>query len=427
MAELKGNAVVAQSGGPTSAINASACGVVEEAHKHACITGIFGANNGIIGVLTEDLFDLGRESADTIAALRRTPSAAIGSCRYKLKSMDESRADYDRILDVFKAHNVRYFFYAGGNDSMDTADKVNRLAAEQGYELRVMGIPKTIDNDLAETDHCPGYGSVAKYWGTTAMEAGRDTESLYTSDTATVIETMGRNAGWIAAAAGVAHRSPEDAPHLVYVPEVAFSFEQFVADVRRVLKDLGRVFIIASEGLMDGKGEYITAQAGAFAQDSFGHRQLGGVAELLKSVVEKEAGVKCRYCKPGTIQRNAMHFASQTDIDEAYACGSMAVRHAVAGTSGQMVTLVRESDDPYRCTTGLAALEAVANGESKLPREFMNAEGNHITDAMRRYVTPLMQGEVSVTVGDDGLPVYARFRREPVAPKTGVPYELRGT
>ena len=427
MAELRGNAVVAQSGGPTAAINASACGAIEEARTHECITGVLGATNGIVGVLTEDLFDLGNEDPATIAALRRTPSAAIGSCRYKLKSMEESREDYNRIVEVFKAHNIRYFFYIGGNDSMDTADKVNRLAAEQGYELRVMGIPKTIDNDLAETDHCPGYGSVAKYWGATAMEAGRDTESLYTSDTATVIETMGRNAGWIAAAAGVAHRCPEDAPHLVYVPEIAFSLDRFVADVRQVLADLGRVFIIASEGLVDENGDYITAQSGAFAKDSFGHQQLGGVAELLKAVVEREARVKCRYCKPGTIQRNAMHFASLTDVDEAYACGQMAARHAVEGVTGQMVTLVRESDDPYRCRTGLAPLEAVANGESKLPREFMNAAGNHISDAMRRYVTPLMQGQVSVTIGEDGLPVYARFKRQRVAPRTGTVYQLRGT
>ncbi len=409
MGELKGNGVVAQSGGPTAVINASACGIIQEAEKHDCIERIYGARNGILGILHEELLDIGKEKPETIEGLKWTPAAALGSCRYKLKSLEESRADYERILEVFRAHNIRYFFYAGGNDSMDTADKVNKLAAEEGYELRVMGIPKTIDNDLACTDHCPGYGSVAKFVATTAMEAGRDTEALYTSDTATVMETMGRNAGWIAASTGVAHRSPEDAPHLIYLPEVPFSIERFVQDVKDVIAQIGRCFIVAGEGLVDASGKYITEQAGGFGVDAFGHKQLGGIAETLKSIVETEVGVKCRYIKLSTAQRNAMHFASLTDRDEAYLAGAEAVRQAVAGTSSKMVTLVRESSSPYECTTGLAELLDVANGEKILPREFINEAGNHITEAMKDYVIPLMQGEVPVEIGADGLPVYSRL------------------
>src|SRR5262245_29567093 len=251
MNPLRGNAVVAQSGGPTAVINASACGVIQEALRQPSIGDLYGANNGILGIVQEDLFDLRAESAETIEGLRRTPSAAIGSCRYKLGNLSADRDKYQRILEVFRAHSIRYFFYIGGNDSMDTADKVNRLAAEEKYDLRVMGVPKTIDNDLVGTDHCPGFGSVAKYLATAVMEAGRDTEAMYTFDAVTVIEAMGRNTGWIAAACGLARRDEDDAPHLIYVPEVPFDRGRFLADVRDVYKRLGRVFIVASEGLVD--------------------------------------------------------------------------------------------------------------------------------------------------------------------------------
>ncbi len=419
MAALKGNCVIAQSGGPTAVINNSYCGVIQEAVKHADIKGIYGAHNGILGVLNEELFDLRKEKREAIEALRRTPSAASGTCRYKLKSLEADRADYDRILDVFKAHDIRYFFYVGGNDSMDTADKLGKLAADTGYELRIMGIPKTIDNDLACTDHCPGYGSVAKYLATTVMEAGRDTEAIYTADTCTVLETMGRNAGWIGAAAGLAHRTEQDAPHLVYVSEVPFDADQFVEDVKRVISKLGRCFVVASEGLADKDGNYVTAQAGQFSVDAFGHRQLGGVAEILKEIVETRVKVKCRYNKPGTSQRNAMHFASKTDADEAYMVGQAAVREAVAGKTGLMVTLVRGKGERYKCSTGLAKLVDIANGEKKLPRDFMNKAGNHITEKMRRYALPLIKGEVSIKVGKDGLPVYARLEKHFAKKKLG--------
>ncbi len=413
----KVNAIIAQSGGPTAVINSSACGVIQELQKSDKIDKVIGATNGILGVLKEDLFDISAEKPEDIEALKQTPAAAIGSCRYKLKSLDESRADYERILEVFKAHNIHYFFYAGGNDSMDTADKVNKLAAETGYELVCIGVPKTIDNDLACTDHCPGYGSVAKYVATSAMNAGRDTEALYTTDTCSILEVMGRNAGWIAAATGLAHRVEEDAPHLIYVPEVPFSFEKLIADVKEVHKRLSRVFIVVGEGLKDEKGKYVTAETSAMATDSFGHAQLGGVAEMVKAVIEKEVGIKTRFNKLGTNQRSAMHFASLTDVNEAYMCGQMAVKAAFSGENGRMVTLVREKGSQYKCSTGLAELSDVANGENKVPREYINEQGNGVTQAMLDYVRPLVKGQALIKVGDDGLPVYMRFERKPLEKK----------
>lgn len=417
MGSLKGNAIVAQSGGPTAVINSSACGVIQEAMKSDAIDRVLGATNGILGVLKEDLFDISAEREETIDALKRTPAAAIGSCRHKLKSLEESRADFERILDVFKAHEIHYFFYAGGNDSMDTADKVNKLAADSGYELVCIGVPKTIDNDLACTDHCPGYGSVAKYVATCAMEAGMDTEALYTYDTCTILEVMGRNAGWIAAATGLAARGPGEAPNLIYMPEAAFRWDKFVNDVKEVHKELGRVFIAVGEGLKDEKGDYVTADSGAFGKDSFGHSQLGGIADMLKVVIEKEVGIKARWNKLGTNQRNAMHFASLTDVNEAYMCGQAAVQAAMGGVNGKMVTLVREDGPKYKCTTDLAELMDVANGEKKVPKEYINEAGNGITEACKEYIGPLIKGEAPVTVGEDGLAVFMRFERKPLEKK----------
>ncbi len=413
----KANAIVAQSGGPTAVINSSACGVIQTAMNSGRINRVLGAINGILGVLKEDLFDISSEKPELIEALKRTPAAATGSCRYKLKSLEQSRVDYERILDVFKAHDIHYFFYCGGNDSMDTADKVNKLAAETGYELICVGVPKTIDNDLAYTDHCPGYGSVAKYVATCAMSAGKDTEALYTTDTCTILEVMGRNAGWIAAATGLARRSPEDAPHLIYMPEAAFSFEKLISDVKEVYNEFGRVFIVAGEGLKDAEGKYVTADSGTFSKDSFGHVQLGGVAEMLKAVIEKEVGIKARFNKLGTNQRCAMHFASLTDVKEAYMCGKMAVKNALKGVSGMMVTLVREKGKEYACTTGLAELNDVANGEKKVPADYINATGNGVSRAMLNYVRPLVQGQAPITIGNDGLPVFMRFKRRPLKKK----------
>jgi ATP-dependent phosphofructokinase / diphosphate-dependent phosphofructokinase len=410
MSQVTGNAIVAQSGGPTAVINASACGVIQQALGSEAITGVYGAYNGILGVLQEDIFDIGAESAETIELMKTTPSAAIGSCRYKLKKIEEDRADFERVLEVFKAHNIRYFFYAGGNDSMDTAAKVKKRSEELGYDMIVMGVPKTIDNDLACTDHCPGYGSVAKYIAASAMEAGRDTESLFTFDTCAVLETMGRNAGWIAAAAALARRSEEDAPHLIYVPEARFTREKFVEDVRRVHGELGRCFIVASEGMAWEDGTYVAEDKSHLAKDSFGHAQLGGVAQVLKKIIEDELGFKTRWMMQGLTQRNAMHFASKTDRDEAYMAGAEAVRQAVSGTSGMMVTLERVSNSPYKCETGLAKLEDVANGEKKLPREWLNEAGNMPNEKFIEFARPLIEGEVELPI-EGGLPKFMRFER----------------
>ncbi len=414
---VKNNIVVAQSGGPTAVINSAVCGTIQQAMKSNKIGKIFGATNGILGILREELFDISAEKPEIIEALKQTPAAAIGSCRYKLKSLDESKTDYQRIIEVFKAHDIHYFFYSGGNDSMDTADKINKLAAQNGYELICMGIPKTIDNDLACTDHCPGYGSVAKYVAVSAMNAGKDTEALYTTDTCKILEVMGRNAGWIAAATGLARREAKDAPHLIYMPEAAFNFEKLVADVKEVYKEFGRVFIVAGEGLKDENGNYVTAERSNLGTDSFGHAQLGGVAEMLKAVIEKEVGIKTRFNKLGTCQRSAMHFASLTDVNEAYMCGATAVKHALEGLNGKMVTLIRNSNSPYRCSTGLAELSDVANGEKKVPAEYINKKENGVTQAMLDYVRPLVQGEAPIKMGWDGLPVYMRFERKPIEKK----------
>jgi len=424
MSGIRGKAVVAQSGGPTAVINASAGGAIETALANgSTFSAVYGAHNGILGVLREELFDLGKEDPRQIKLLSRSPSAALGSCRYKLKSLEASRADYERILEVFRAHDVRFFFYIGGNDSMDTADKLVRLAAETGYEMVVVGVPKTIDNDLAYTDHCPGYGSVAKYTATTAMEAGRDTESLYTHDTTTVMEVMGRNAGWIAASAGLARRSPEDAPHLIYLPEVPFSKEQFVADDKACMAEFGRCFIVAGEGIRDADGNHIAEVGGSFAKDAFGHTQLGGAGQTLRMVVESEVGVKCRYNNAGTSQRNARHFASAADVAEAHMAGVAAVEAAMAGATSKMVSLVRQDDGGrYRCTTGLVDLVDVANAEKPVPREYINEAGNGVTEAFLDYARPLIAGIAELEMGADGLPIYARLARHWVEKKTGRDY-----
>ena len=403
---MKGNCIVAQSGGPTAVINASACGVIQAALKQPSITGVYAAHNGILGVLEDRIFDMGRESAADIEGLRTSPASALGSCRHKVKT-DE---DFARILEVFKLHDIRYFFYIGGNDSQDTADKVNRLAAREGFEMRAVGVPKTIDNDLAFTDHCPGYGSVIKYLATMTMEAGRDTEALYTSDTVNVIEAMGRNAGWIAAGTALARRDEEDAPHMILLPEVPFDAEKFKARVDYYLRKLGRCVIVVSEGTKNPDGSYISERTGDFAKDAFGHTQLGGAGNAIQDLVERELKVKARVAIPSTIQRNGIHFASQTDADEAYMAGRRAVELACGGVSGKMVTLQRVSEEPYRCETGTADLADVANGEKFFPVEWIAEDGFFVTDDFLRYARPLIQGEVKPVI-DGGLPRFVRLRK----------------
>ncbi|HEB11565.1 MAG TPA: 6-phosphofructokinase [Spirochaetales bacterium] len=408
---MKGNCIVAQSGGPTAVINASACGVIQEAMKHKEITGVYAAHNGILGVLNERIFDLGKEEPAAIEGLKVSPASALGSCRYKVKSAE----DFDKILAVFKKYNIRYFFYIGGNDSQDTADRVNNLASAQGYELRCVGVPKTIDNDLACTDHCPGYGSVIKYLATMTMEAGRDTEALYTADTVNVIEAMGRNAGWIAAGTALAKRDEEDAPHIILLPEAPFDAQGFKDKVDNLLSTIGRAVIVVSEGTKNGDGTYIAEQKGDFAKDAFGHTQLGGAANYIKELVEREVKVKARFAIPSTIQRNGIHFASLTDSKEAYLAGKRAVELAVQGVSGKMVTLERVSDDPYLCRTGEAKLADVANGEKFLPREWISDDGFFVTDGFIKYARPLIQGEVRPLI-EDGLPKFIRFKKHFVTP-----------
>jgi 6-phosphofructokinase len=406
MERLRGNLIVGQSGGPTAVINSSLAGVVLEALEHDEIEEIYGMVHGVEGLLKEDIIDLGRQSAAVIDGLRATPSAALGSCRHKLTD-----ADYGGLLEVLRAHEIRYFLYIGGNDSADTAWRLDRLAAERGYDLRVMSIPKTIDNDLVETDHCPGYGSVARWLAVAVRDAGLDTEAIGVVDTIKVIETMGRNTGWITAATALARDHDDAAPHLIYLPERPFNRGRFLADVDRVYRRLGYAVITVCEGLKDEQGEYVTASGKSADTDRFGHRQLGGVAATLCDMIAEGLRIKARWDKPGTIQRVSMLAASPVDLEEAFAAGRAAVRHAVEGRDGHMVTLVRESNDPYAWSTGLAALETVANAERRVPDEFIGPEGNDVTDAFMEYARPLVGGP---------LPPYARLEMTRVPRRVGL-------
>ena len=393
-----------QSGGPTSVINASVAGIISEALNHECIEEIYGALNGVLGILQEDLIDLAAESQQQIRALKHTPGAALGTCRYKLKK----QSDYERVLEVFKAHNIRYFFYIGGNDSQDTADKISKLAQQQGYELRVIGVAKTIDNDLAVTDHCPGYGSVIKYLATTVREIACDNEAMGQGDLVSIVEAMGRSAGWIAAGASLAKRRdhPHDPPHIILLPEVPFNQEKVLDDVRRVLKREKYCLIVVAEGLVDADGNYLAADA---ATDAFGHARLGGAGDALAEIIEHAIpSAKVRVAKPGLMQRSAAHCASKTDVDEAFLAGQAAVQAAVNGETDKMVTLVRGEADHYTCETGLAPLSEIANGVKKLPREWINEDGVSMNFQFLRYAQPLIQGEV-VLPHDTGVPLFARL------------------
>ena len=402
--ELVGNVLVGQSGGPTAVINASVEGVIAEALNHDCIEEIYGTLNGVLGILNEDFIDLASESQQTIRGLRHTPGAALGTCRYKLKK----QADFERVLEVFKAQNIRYFFYAGGNDSQDTADKISKLAQEQGYDLRVIGIPKTIDNDLPVTDHCPGYGSVIKNVATTVRQMACDHAAMGQNDLVSILEVMGRNAGWIAAGAALSKRRdhPHDPPHIILLPEVAFSAEKFIADVQRTLKREKYCLIVVGEGLVDADGNYVAA---AEATDAFGHAQLGGAADFLQRLVEANLpGIKARTAKLGIAQRAAATNGSETDANEGYLAGQAAVLAAIRGETDKMVTLLRGEADQYTCETGLAPLADIANGVKKLPREWINEDGISMNFQFIRYATPLIQGETAVP-HDNGLPVFAKL------------------
>ncbi len=397
---LKGNAVVGQSGGPTAVINSSLAGVIEEALERPEIRGVFGGVHGVLGMLREDFIDLGRQGREVLRGLHTTPSAALGSCRHKV-----SADDCQRLAEVFKRYDVRYFFYIGGNDSADTSNRVSKAAREAGHDLAVVAVPKTIDNDLALTDHSPGYGSVARWVATAVRDAGLDTEAIGVVDTVKVIEVMGRNAGWITAATALARDHEDAAPHLVYLPERPFDVDRFLADVKAVYDRLGHVVVTVCEGLRDRSGQYVTASSRAIDTDRFGHRQLGGVGDFLCNLVAAELKLKARYDKPGTIQRVSAALASPVDLAEAYEVGRHAVRCAVAGITDKMVIIVRKPGPRYEAELGLADLDAVANAEKLVPDEFIAESGNDVTQAFIDYASPLIGGP---------LPPYVRLERIPV-------------
>lgn len=413
--ELTGNVLVAQSGGPTAVINASLAGVITEALNHEQIEEIYGSLNGVVGILNENFIDLADESQQTIRGLKQTPGSALGTCRYKLKKSQ----DFDRILEIFEAHNIRFFFYIGGNDSQDTASKISKLAQERGYELRVIGIPKTIDNDLAITDHCPGYGSVIKYLATTVREMACDHEAMGQHDFVSVIEVMGRNTGWIAAGTSLAknRENPSDAPHLIYLPEVAFSEEKFLQDVQMVLKKNKHCTVVVSEGIVDQEGNYVGSSAST-ATDSFGHKLLSGAGEYLRNLVEQQLGAKARACKLGINQRAAAHSASLTDNDEAFRCGQKAVTAAIKGDTDKMVTLFHGEGDTYKCEIGLTELDSVANHVKTFPVTWIQEDGTSVTHAFTKYALPLIQGEVEHTY-ENGLPKFVKLKNSIVPKKLG--------
>ena len=409
------NAFYAQSGGVTAVINASACGVIQTARQHKRSIGrVYAGRNGIIGALTEDLIDTGRESSRAIAALMHTPAGAFGSCRYKLAGIDRDKAQYERLLDVFRAHDIGYFFYNGGNDSADTCLKVSQMAARLDYPLIAVHVPKTVDNDLAVTDCCPGFGSVAKYVATSMREAAFDVASMAkTSTRVFVLEVMGRNAGWITAAVGLADDADTPIPLLLLFPEIAFDEAKFLARLDAKVVQFGYCCVGVSEGLRDSQGKLL-AEAGT--KDAFGHAQLGGVGPMIAALVKEKLGHKYHWAVVDYLQRAARHLASKTDLEQAYAVGRAAVELAVRGKSAVMPAIVRTSDKPYRWKIEAAPLDKVANVEKKLPRDYISADGYGITAKARAYLSPLTRGEAFPPFRD-GLPQYVRLKNVAVAKK----------
>lgn len=408
------NAFYAQSGGVTAVINASACGVIETARKYrGKIANVYAGRNGIIGALTEDMIDTNRENAKTIAALRHTPGGAFGSARYKLKSLEENRAEYERLIEVFRAHDIGYFFYNGGNDSMDTAHKVSLISKRMGYPVTCLGIPKTVDNDLPITDNCPGFGSVAKYVAISTKEAALDVLSMAkTSTKVFVLEVMGRHAGWIAAAGGLAGSRRGDAPHIILFPEIPFNKRAFLKRVKECVKLYDFCVIVVSEGAAYANGKFL-AEAGT--RDAFGHSQLGGVAPVVAQMVRDNLGFKYHYAVADYLQRSARHIASAVDVAQAYAVGKAAVHFALQGKTAVMPVIKRVSDKPYRWKIESAPLSRIANKEKMLPRRYITKDGFGITAAGRRYLEPLIRGE-DYPPYINGLPKYVTLKNAPVKP-----------
>jgi 6-phosphofructokinase 1 len=409
------NAFYAQSGGVTAVINASACGVLETARKHRDRIGkVYAGRHGILGALTEDLIDTSLESAADIRALRHTPSGAFGSARYKLKKFEDNPAQYERLIEVFKAHDIGYFFYNGGGDSADTCLKVSMLAEKLGYPLTAIHVPKTVDNDLPITDCCPGFGSVAKYVAVSIREAGFDVASMArTSTKVFVLEVMGRHAGWIAAAGGLAAEKAGDAPHIILFPEITFDEEKFLARVKECVDRYGYCAIVVSEGVKNASGQFL---ADAGTRDAFGHAQLGGVGPVVAQLVKDKLGYKYHWAVADYLQRAARHIASKVDVEQAYAVGKAAVELALKGHHAVMPAIVRVSDKPYRWKIGVAPLDKVANVEKMLPRDYITPDGFHITARGRRYLAPLIKGE-DYPPYKDGLPRYVVLKNKPVRKK----------
>ena len=405
---LIGAAIFGQSGGPTAVINASAYGVIRAALDAEEITKVYGAEHGIKGVLDDRLFVMDEEDPEELRLLLHTPSSALGSCRYKMADPEVDDTDYKRILEIFKKYNVRYFFYNGGNDSMDTCNKISRFMESADYECRVMGVPKTIDNDLYGTDHCPGFASAAKYIATSCMEINKDAR-VYDNGMITIVEIMGRHAGWLAASAALA-TAYGSGPDLIYLPELDFNMDKFLADVDRLYKTNGKVLVAVSEGIHYADGSFVS-EAKTSATDGFGHAQLGGLAASLAEIVKHHTGAKVRGIELSLLQRCASHIASKTDIDEAFGAGREAVRQAVAGVSGKMVAFERETvDGAYHCKYVMLPLDTVANYEKKIPSEWINEEGNGLTEEFIDYVRPLVQGEPDLPLVDS-MPRYANLKK----------------
>jgi len=404
------NAFYAQSGGVTAVINASAAGVIETARQYPEKIGkVFAGKNGIVGALKEELIDTASLPAADIAALRHTPAGAFGSCRYKLKKVSENRQEYERLIAVFEAHQIGYFFYNGGGDSQDTANKVSQISQEMGYPITCIGIPKTVDNDLPFTDNCPGFGSVAKYVAISTLEASLDVASMAASSTKVfILEVMGRHAGWIAAAGGLAQPIAQGAPHLILFPEMPFQQKDFLEKVKQTVHTKGYCVIVASEGVRHPDGQFL-AQSGL--KDAFGHPQLGGVAPFLSQLIQSELKLKNHWAVADYLQRAARHIASQVDVDQAYALGKSAVEFALQGKNAVMPIVVRDSDTPYRWHIEAVALEKVANVERKLPQDYITADGYGITDRCRAYLNPLIQGEAYPPY-ENGLPQYVYLSKE---------------
>ena len=413
---VKKNILYAQSGGVTPVINATACGVIETARENWQRIGrVYAGKDGIIGILREELIDTGKERKADIAALRHTPGGAFGSCRYKLKSIRDSRAEYERLIEVFKVHNIGYFFYNGGGDSADTAYKVSQIGDKLGFPVQCIGIPKTIDNDLPITDNCPGFGSVAKYVAVSIMEASLDVESMASSSTKVfILEVMGRHAGWIAASGGLAQRERGDPPHIILFPEIPLDEKAFLNKVDHAVKSWGYCAIVVSEGVKNRQGQFL---ADAGTRDAFGHAQLGGVAPVVAELVKSNLGYKYHWAVSDYLQRSARHVASKTDVEQAYAMGKAAVRFALQGKTGVMPVVQRISDSPYRWKVGEAKLSRVANREKKMPRRFISSDGFGITAAARRYLEPLIRGEDYPPYDRNGLPKYVRLKNQTVTKK----------